>query len=134
MMDRFFESEPMDSHTDPNFVMKRFFYRYSELLAYVRRTHADWSEERTAAIRQKERQTAKWMDSPSGEISNDELAAEKQYRYLCEQRKMDHAVGLLTLSELEESLRNLTNEYQASKGHFLHSSSPLPPLGALGNS
>ena len=37
MMDRFFETEDIDKHPDANFLMQRYFYRYSELLSYVKR-------------------------------------------------------------------------------------------------
>jgi hypothetical protein len=63
MMDRFFETESIDGNTDGNFLMNRFFYRYGELLSYVKRTYRSKDEQEAdykAARELSDRQWAKF--------------------------------------------------------------------------
>ena len=110
MMNYFFESEEISKFTDANYIMMRFFYRYSRLLAFVESRGYLKSENEAIEDFEKELEKSQksweWLDSALSEsefsAENESLIAQNQY--LKKQRELDFATGIITKEELELEL------------------------------
>jgi hypothetical protein len=110
MMNWFFESEEISKFTDANYLMMRFFYRYSRLLTFVESRGYLKSENEAIEDFKKELEESRaswgWLDSALDEseisVKNEALIA--QYQYLKQQRELDFATGIITKEELELEL------------------------------
>jgi hypothetical protein len=113
MMDRFFETEKVSHFTDANFLMARFFYRFPELLSYVKSRNYDLSEEEIEVIKNRALRSQFWLDVEVV-ISKEDLEREAKYRELCQQRKLDFAVGIISKEELAAALEKLGQEFDGA--------------------
>ena len=110
MMNWFFESEEISKFTDANYLMMRFFYRYSRLLTFVESRGYLKSENEAIEDFKKELEKSQaswgWLDSAldESEISAENEALIAQYQYLKQQRELDFATGIITKEELELAL------------------------------
>jgi hypothetical protein len=114
MMNYFFESEEISKFTDANYIMMRFFYRYSRLLTFVESRGYLKSENEAIEDFKKELEKSQksweWLDSALSEsefsAENESLLAQNQY--LKKQRELDFATGIITKEELELELGKIS--------------------------